>query len=114
MLHDRRRGERRKSLRRGPDRRLLEGALSTPGLLRERITVFIRTYGSASLGYMERAVRDWYGPLENRTALIEACSADPGLEEARLLVHAAGCRAAPLLPYVIRRYFGEPLFDERA
>jgi len=114
MLHDRRQGERRKSLRRGPDRRLLEGALSTPGLLRERIAAFIRKHGVASLGYMDRAVRDWYGPLEDRTALLEACSTDPGLEEARRLVHAAGCRAAPLLPYVIRRYFGEPLFDERA
>ena len=113
MITERRLGERRQSLRRGPDRRILEGALGTPGLLRERIAVFIRRYGPSSLRYMERAVRDWYGPLEDRTALIEACSEDPGLEEARRLVHAAGCRAAPLLPYVIRRYFGEPLIDER-
>lgn len=114
MISERRQGERRQSLRRGPDRRILEGALGTPGQLRERISVFIRRYGTASIGYMERAVRDWYGPLENRTALLEACSDDPGLEEARSLVHAAGCRAAPLLPYVIRRYYGEPLIDERA
>ena len=114
MISEQRQGERRQSLRRGPDRRALEGALGTPGLLREGIAAFIRRHGTASLGYMERAVRDWYGPLEDRTALLEACSGDPGLEEARRLVHAAGCRAAPLLPYVIRRYFGEPLIDERA
>jgi hypothetical protein len=114
MINERRQGERRKSLRRGPDRRLLEGALGTPGLLRERIAAFVRKYGAESMDYMDRAVRDWYGPLENRTALIEACSTDAGLEEARRLVHAAGFRAAPLLPYVLRRYFGEPLIDERA
>lgn len=114
MVHERRlQGERRLSLRPDPDRRALEGALGRPGLLRERIKEFVHKCGPASVHYFDRAVREWYGPLDGRAALLDACRDDATLEEAWSIVHAAGAQSAPLVPYIVRRYFGETFIDER-
>jgi hypothetical protein len=114
MLHERRRGERRQRLRTTPDRRAVENALAKIGLLRERIKAFVAEQGSGSVPYFDRAVRQWYGPLEDRVALIRACGSDRALEEAWRIVHAAGYNAAPLVSYVVRYYFGQRVVDEQA
>lgn len=114
MLQDRRTGERRQYLRSTPDRRAIEGALGKIGLLRQRIKAFVAEHGDRSPSYFERAVRDWYGPVEARMALLDACRNDGALEEAWSIVHAAGYRAAPLVTYVVRHYYGERIVDEFA
>jgi hypothetical protein len=114
MLQERRSGERRQKARGTPDRRSLENALGKIGLLRERIKAFVAENGAGSVAYFDRAVRDWYGPLEDRVALVRACGNDRALEEAWRIVHAAGYSAAPLVSYVVRYYFGRRVIDERA
>jgi hypothetical protein len=114
MLQERRRGERRQSLRSTPDRRAIEGALAKVGLLRERIRAFVAENGPDSVAYFDRAVRQWYGPVEDRVALIRACGYDAALEEAWRIVHAAGYNAAPLVSYVVRYHFGQQIVDHRA
>jgi hypothetical protein len=114
MLQERRRGERRQSARSTPDRRAVENALGKIGLLRERIKAFVAEHGHGSIAYFDRAVTQWYGPLEDRVALIRACGNDRALEEAWRIVHAAGYNAAPLVSYVVRYYYGERIVDERA
>ncbi len=92
----------------------MEGALGKIGLLRERIKAFVAEHGSDSVGYFDRAVRQWYGPMHDRVALIRACGNDPALEEAWRIVHAAGYSAAPLVSYVVRYHFGQQIIDDRA
>lgn len=111
---DRRCGERRHRSRTSPDRRAVENALGRIGQLRGRIKDFVGRHGEPSGQYFERAVREWYGPLEDRVALLEACRGDRALEEAWRIVHDAGFQAAPLVPYVVRHYYGEPVIDQRA
>lgn len=113
MLQERRHGERRQSLRTTPDRRAVENALGKIGSLRERIKTFVAEHGPDSVAYFDRAVRQWYGPLEDRVALIRACGNDRALEEAWRIVHAAGYNAAPLVNYVVRYYFDRRIVDER-
>jgi hypothetical protein len=114
VLHERRHGERRQSLRSTPDRRAVENALGKIGSLRERIKAFVAVHGQDSVVYFDRAVRQWYGPLEDRVALIRACGYNRDLEEAWRIVHAAGYNAAPLVNYVVRYYFNRHIIDERA
>lgn len=92
----------------------MEDSLGKIGLLRERIKAFVAENGSNSIAYFDRAVRQWYGPLHDRVALIRACGNDPALEEAWRIVHAAGYNAAPLVSYVVRHHFGQQIFDKRA
>lgn len=114
MMRDRRSGERRYSLRSGPERRRLEGALAKVGMLRDAIKGFVSKHGEDSIVYFDRVAAEWYGPLEQRAALLDACRSDPALDEARRIVHAAGFHAAPLVTYVVRHYFGKPAIDRRA
>lgn len=101
-------------MRTSPDRRAIENALGRIRRLRDRIKAFVAENGEVSTEYFERAVREWYGPLEDRVALLDACRSDRALEEAWCIVHAAGFQAAPLVPYVVRHYYGEPVIDRRA
>jgi hypothetical protein len=114
MLQERRKGERRLCLRSSPDRRAIEGALAKVGVLRDRIKGFVAQHGHRSAAYFEIAAHQWYGPLEARVALLNACRHDAALEEAWRIVHAAGYQAAPLVSYVVRNYYGERIVDERA
>lgn len=93
---------------------MLESTLAKVGMLRGEIKAFVAKHGPDSIAYFDRVASEWYGPLEQRASLLDACRKDPALEEARKIVHAAGFHAAPLVTYVVRHYFGEPVIDRRA
>lgn len=120
---ERRHGERRKSVREGRDRRsrvepvqvdALDSALEGLRFLSAEVKAYVHRYGRTSIAHFDRVIAEWYGPLEARSRLLEACKHDAAIAQAFTIVHAAGFRAAPLLPYILRRYFGERFIDERA
>lgn len=88
-------------------------ALDGIRFLRDEIKAFVAKHRLDAAGYFERATREWYGPIEHRVALLGACAHDPALDEAWKIVHAAGYRAATLLPMVVRHYYGERSVDQR-
>jgi hypothetical protein len=120
---ERRHAQRRKTVREGTDRRrpvepvqvdALDSALEGLRFLSVEIKAYVSRYGRTSIAHFDRVIAEWYGPLEARTRLLEACQDDAAVAQAFSIVHAAGFRAAPLLPYILRRYFGERFIDERA
>lgn len=82
--------------------------------LREEIKAFVARHGPDAAAYFERALREWYGPFDLRPKLLTACAEDPGLHAAWRIVHAAGYRAASLLPMLVRHYYGARRIDDRA
>lgn len=90
-----------------------ELALESIRFLRGDIKAFVARHGHRAAAYFERAVREWYGPIEGRVALLDACAADTDLHQAWKIVHAAGYRASSLLPLVVRHYYGETTIDRR-
>lgn len=89
-------------------------ALDGIRFLSDEIKAFVAKHGLEAAGYFERATREWYGPLEGRVAFLSACAADPDLSEAWSIVHAAGYKAASLLPLAVRHYYGRHSIDHRA
>ena len=109
--------------RSGRDRRALprtgafeiEHALETVRFLRPEIVEFVRAHGAASVEYFDRVIAVWcHGTLEQRVALVKACSGDPALSRAWSNIHAAGALAAPLIPHAVRWYYRNGSLDERA
>ena len=112
--------ERRKGL---ADRRLpataqvseIERALESILFLRPQILAFVRDHGPGAAAHFESVISLWYrGSLEQRVAFMQTCAGDPTLTRAWDIVHAAGALAAPLIPYVVRRYYGQGSVDARA
>jgi hypothetical protein len=89
-------------------------ALDGIRFLRDDIKAFVAKHRMQAAEYFERAMREWYGPLERRAVFLESCARDPALNEAWKIVHAAGYKAATLLPLVVRHYYGERTVDRRA
>lgn len=109
--------------RSGTDRRMsprarisqVEQALHAIRFLRPEILAYVREFGPPSAQYFERVIDLWYrGTLEQRAAFVAATAHDPAFARAWRIVHAAGEFAAPLIPYVVRRYYGRGIVDERA
>jgi hypothetical protein len=94
----------------GPEQLALDGIR----FLRDDIKAFVAEYRLEAAEYFERAMREWYGPLEQRARLLDACAKDSALNEAWKIVHAAGYKAATLLPLVVRHYYGKQSVDRRA
>lgn len=88
-------------------------ALDGIRFLRDDIKAFVAEHRLQAARYFERAVREWYGPVEHRACFLEACAQDPALNGAWKIVHAAGYKAATLLPLVVRHYYGERNVDRR-
>lgn len=90
-----------------------ERALEEIRFLSDEIKAFVAKHGSNAAPYFERALHEWYGALDQRVRFLSACAEDPDLHEAWRIVHAAGYRAATLLPMVVRHYYGGHAVDER-
>lgn len=92
-----------------------EQALEAIRFLRPEILKFVRDYGPAAAGHFEGVIALWYrGTLAQRVAFMTSCAGDPTLTRAWNIVHAAGALAAPLIPYVVRRYYCHSSVDARA
>lgn len=89
-------------------------ALDGIRFLRDDIKAFVAKHRLEAAVYFERAMREWYGPVEHRARFLDSCARDPALNEAWKIVHAAGYKAATLLPLVVRHYYGEQSIDRRA
>lgn len=89
-------------------------ALDGVRFLRDEIKAFVAENGENAAAYFERALREWYGPLEHRVRFLKECAAEPRLNQAWRIVHAAGYKAASLLPFVVRHYYGRGSVDHRA
>lgn len=103
-----RRSGRERRTRREPGARIsdVEQALETVRFLRPQILAYVREYGPAAAGYFDRAIRVWYGgTLKERVAFVKLCAGNRALHGAWRIVHSAGALAAPLVPYVVRRYY---------
>jgi hypothetical protein len=86
----------------------VEQALETIRFLRPEILKFVQDYGAASAGYFDRVIDAWYrGSLSERVAFVRSCASDKAMTRAWRIVHAAGALAAPLVPYAVRRYYGQ-------
>lgn len=93
----------------------VEQALETVRFLRPEITEFVREHGLDSAAYFERVIAVWYrGTLEQRVAFVKTCSNDAALSRAWSIIHAAGARAAPLIPHAVRWYYRQGSVDTRA
>jgi len=110
--------------RSGPERRSrrrpfahvseVEHALETVRFLRPRILDYVREHGPAASAYLDAAISVWYhGTLAERVAFVKTCAANPALRGAWSIVHAAGALAAPLVPYVVRRYYRQRVPEGR-
>jgi hypothetical protein len=110
---ERRHGERRSTVRESTDRRrpveipmpldAADTALAGLRFLHEEIRGYFTRHGHRARPALERAVRDWYGTLDARMQLLEACQHDAALSDAWRIVHAAGFQGASLLPAMLRR-----------
>ncbi len=84
----------------------IEHALETVRFLRPQILEYIQAYGPASAGYFDAAIGVWYGgTLAERFAFVKSCAGNPARKDAWRIVHSAGALAAPLVPYIVRRYY---------
>jgi hypothetical protein len=84
----------------------VEHALRTVRALRPRILAYVGKYGPAAAAYFDTAIDLWYhGSLAERVSFVEACASNPALRGAWSIVHGAGALAAPLVPYIVRRYY---------
>ena len=92
----------------------IEQALETVRLLRPEILKFVREYGPAAAGYFDRAIDAWYrGTLSERVRFIKSCARDKAMTRAWNIIHSAGALAAPLVPYAVRRYYGQRVPGQR-
>jgi hypothetical protein len=84
----------------------VERALETVRFLRPEIVEFVRKHGPSAALHFERVIAVWYGgTLEERVAFMRSCQDDPTTSAAWRIIHAAGARAAPLIPYAVRRHY---------
>jgi hypothetical protein len=87
----------------------VERALETVRFLRPEIVEFVGRHGAAAAQHLERVIAVWYGgTLQERVAFMRTCQDDPTTRAAWRIVHAAGARAAPLIPYAVRRSYYNP------
>ena len=92
----------------------IEQALETVRFLRPEILKYVRTYGPAAAAHFDCAIAAWYGgTLADRIAFVKSCSGNKAMAAAWSIVHTAGVLAAPLVPYVVRRYYGQRFPGER-
>lgn len=86
----------------------IEQALEAIRFLRPEILKFVQQYGPAAAGYFDMAINVWYrGTLSERVVFVKSCVGDPAMTRAWSIIHAAGALAAPLVPHVVRRYYGQ-------
>jgi hypothetical protein len=84
----------------------VERALETVRFLRPEIVQFVREHGPSAALHFERVIAVWYGgTLEERVAFMRSCQDDPTIRAAWRIIHAAGARAAPLIPYAVRKHY---------
>lgn len=92
----------------------IERALETVRFLRPEILKYVRTYGPSAAAYFDTVIDAWYGgTLADRIAFVKSCSGNKAMADAWSIVHSAGALAAPLVPYVVRRYYGQRFPGER-
>lgn len=86
----------------------IEQALETVRFLRPEILNYVRNHGPAAAAYFDSVIDAWYGgTLADRIAFVKSCSGNKAMADAWSIVHSAGALAAPLVPYVVRRYYGQ-------